>query len=46
MPVPGDHHRLARFLVNALQGLSITGCARAQPDTLRDVVAITLSVLG
>ncbi|MCA8957277.1 MAG: TetR/AcrR family transcriptional regulator [Planctomycetes bacterium] len=46
LPSGGDPRAIARFLVNALQGLSITGCARAQPDTLRDVVAITLSVLG
>ncbi len=40
-----DPRALARFFVNAMQGISVTGCARAERQALQDVVQITLSVL-
>ena len=40
-----DARALARFFVNAMQGISVTAAARAERNTLEDVVRTTLSVL-
>ena len=40
-----DARALARFFVNAMQGISVTAAARAERQTLEDVVHTTLSVL-
>lgn len=45
IPRDKDPRALARFFVNSMQGLSITSSARAEPRTLADVLATTLSVL-
>jgi TetR/AcrR family transcriptional repressor of nem operon len=45
LPSTKDPRALARFFVNAMQGISVTASARAAPHTLRDVVRTTLSVL-
>lgn len=40
-----DPRALARFLVNAVQGLRVTGRAAPRKAALRDIVAVTLAAL-